>query len=75
MDPFFRALTRPSNVLLAAGLILTLSSHAAPGAESCDQLVALSNQYTGVELTGTQKQYKRKMVAWYVTNCVRKGHR
>jgi hypothetical protein len=75
MDPFFCALTRPSRAFLAAGLILALGSHAAPGAESCDQLVALSNQYTGVELTGTQKQYKRKMVAWYVINCIRKGHR
>jgi hypothetical protein len=62
-------------MVFAAGLILALNSNAAPSAESCEQLVALSNQYAGVELTTTQKQYKRKMTAWYVINCVRKANR
>jgi hypothetical protein len=75
MDHFLRALTHRSCMGFAAGLILALSSNAAPGMESCEQLVALSNQYAGVELTSTQKQYKRKMVAWYVINCVRDAHR
>jgi hypothetical protein len=75
MDHFPRAPARQSRMVFAAGLILALSSNAVPGAESCEQLVALSNQYTGVELTSTQKQYKRKMVAWYVINCVRNARR
>ncbi|MFY9695194.1 MAG: hypothetical protein WAK35_15765 [Xanthobacteraceae bacterium] len=62
-------------MVFAAGLILALSSNAATGVESCEQLVTLSNQYAGVELTSTQKQYKRKTVAWYVINCVRKARR
>jgi hypothetical protein len=75
MDPFSPALARQSRMVFAAGLILALSSNAAPGTESCEQLVALSNQYSGVELTSTQKQYKRKMTAWYVLNCVRNARR
>jgi hypothetical protein len=75
MDPFSRALACQSRMVFAAGLILAISSNAAPGTESCEQLVALSNQYAGVELTSTQKQYKRKMTAWYVINCVRNARR
>ena len=75
MDPFSPALACLSRIVFAAGLILALSSNAAPGAERCKQLVALSNRYAGVELTSTQKHYKRKMVAWYMINCVRKARR
>jgi len=74
MGPFSCPPARQSGVF-AAGLILTLSSNAAPGTESCEQLVALSNQYAGVDLTSTQKQHKRKMTAWYVINCVRNARR
>jgi hypothetical protein len=75
MDPVSRAIACQSRMVFAAGLILVLSSNAAPGTESCEQLVALSNQYAGVELTSTQKQYKRKMTVWYVINCVRNARR
>jgi hypothetical protein len=75
MGPFSCAPARQSGMVFAAELILTLSSNAAPGTESCEQLVALSNQYAGVDLTSTQKQYKRKMTAWYVINCVRNARR
>jgi hypothetical protein len=75
MDTSSRALACLSRMVFAAGLILALSANAAPGAESCEQLVSLSKQYAGVELTSAQKQLKRKMVAWYVINCVRSARR
>jgi hypothetical protein len=71
MDHFLRALPRQSRMAFATGLILALSSNAAPSAESCEHLETLASQYAGVELTSEQKQFKRKMVAWYVINCVR----
>jgi hypothetical protein len=75
MDRFSRALACQSRIVFAAGLVLALSSNAAPSAESCEQLVALSNQYAGVELTSEQKQFRRKMTAWYVINCIRNARR
>jgi hypothetical protein len=71
MDHFLRALARQSCAVLSAGLLLALSLNAASSAESCQQLEALANQYAGVELTSTQKQFKRKMVVWYSTHCSR----
>jgi hypothetical protein len=71
MDHFPRAFARPSLAALSAGLILAFSSNAALSAESCGRLEALATQYAGVELTGTQKQLKRKMVVWYSTHCIR----
>jgi hypothetical protein len=34
-------------------------------------VVALANQYAGVELTGARKQLKRKVANWHPTNCIR----
>jgi glutaredoxin-related protein len=75
MDHFPRVLARPSLAALSAGLILAFASHAASSAESCERLEALANQYAGVELTSTQKQFKRKMMVWYATNCTRQARR
>ncbi len=55
--------------MLSAGLVVAFSSNTAPGAENCVRLEALANQYANIELTSAQKQLKRKMVAWYATNC------
>jgi hypothetical protein len=60
---------------LSAGLLLTFSPNAALSAENCQRLEVLANQYAGVELTSAQKQLKRRMVAWYSTNCVRQARR
>jgi len=60
---------------LSAGLLLAFSPNAALRAENCQRLEALANQYAGVELTSAQKQLKRRMVAWYSTNCVRQARR
>jgi hypothetical protein len=35
----------------------------------CQQLEALHAQYAGVELTSTQKELKRQLVAWYYAHC------
>jgi hypothetical protein len=35
----------------------------------CQQLEELNRQYMGVTLTSAQQQLKRKLVAWYNTNC------
>lgn len=70
MDRFPSAFARQSLATLSACLILAFSSNAAFSAESCERLVALANQYAGVELTGEQKQMKRKMVVWYSRHCV-----
>jgi hypothetical protein len=69
------ALARQSRAVLSVGLILASSSNAALSAENCTRLEALASQYEGVELTGAQQQLKRKMMAWYVTNCLRHARR
>jgi hypothetical protein len=44
-------------------------------AESCGRLEALAVQYADVELTSAQQHLKRKMVAWYLTHCIRQADR
>jgi hypothetical protein len=66
-----------SNVFRAhlAGLTLCtalfVGTSAAARAEDarCDQLIALHRQYAGVALTGEQQGLKRKLMAWYNSNC------
>lgn len=56
---------------LCAGLFLSFTSTASM-AESdprCTQLEELNRQYMGVSLTSDQQALKRKLVAWYNTNC------
>jgi hypothetical protein len=71
MDSLSRAFACLSRMMIAAGLILALSSNAVFSAENCERLEGLANQYAGAELTSAQKQLKRKMVAWYATHCIR----
>ena len=71
MDHFPSVLARQCRAALSAGLILAFSCNAALSAENCQRLEALANQYAGVELTGAQKQLKRKMATWYSTHCMR----
>jgi hypothetical protein len=55
--------------VLCAGLFLTVAASTASADERCQQLVALNNQYKGVELTAAQKQIKVQLVSWYKSNC------
>jgi hypothetical protein len=75
MERFPRALARQSGAVLSAGIILAVCSNAARSAESCERLESLASQYAGVELTGAQKELKRKMVSWYSTHCIRQAAR
>jgi glutaredoxin-related protein len=75
MNHFPRALARRSGAVLSAGLILAVSSRVALSAESCERLEALAIQYASVELTGAQKQLKRKMLVWYSVHCIRQAGR
>jgi hypothetical protein len=57
--------------VLYAGLFLAVAATTASADERCQQLVALNNQYKGVELTAAQKQIKVQLVSWYKANCVK----
>jgi hypothetical protein len=69
MDLSSSVFARHSRTALTAGLFLTITSTGALSNEKCQQLENLARQYAGVELTGPQKQLKRKLVAWYYKNC------
>jgi hypothetical protein len=77
MDHVARALKHHylAFAILGAGLVLAFSSIAGSSAENCQQLEALATQYAGVALTDEQKQFKRKMVAWYSIHCIRHARR
>jgi hypothetical protein len=62
----FARLLRP---LLAASLLVAASGSAAFSNENCRRLEELARQYAGVQLTSSQQQLKRKLVAWYNSNC------
>jgi len=75
MDRLLRGLALSACMVLTVAPILASSSKPALSAENCERLEALASQYAGVELTSAQKQLKRKMVAWYATNCIRNARR
>jgi hypothetical protein len=58
-----------SRTILAAGLLLGISSTSALSNENCQRLETLARQYAGVQLTSEQQKLKRQMVAWYKQNC------
>ncbi len=63
---------RAATLLVTAGLLTAASGTGALSNDgNCRRLEALSRQYAGVQLTGSQQQLKRKMVAWYNGNCMR----
>jgi hypothetical protein len=62
-------IARCLRTVLAAGLLLGISSTTAFSNENCQKLEALARQYAGVELTAEQKKLKAQMVAWYNQNC------
>ena len=67
----FFSIVRRFASALCAGLFLVLATTAGFADERCGQLVALKQQYAGVELTDEQKAIKVQLVAWYRANCGR----
>jgi hypothetical protein len=67
-----RLAKRLAIVVMAAGLPVVVSGTAALSNESnCRQLEDLARQYAGVKLSSQQQQMKRRLVAWYNSNCKR----
>jgi hypothetical protein len=61
-----------ARVTLCTGLFVVGAASTALAEDArCEQLVALHHQYAGVTLTSEQQGLKRKLVAWYNTNCAR----
>ena len=60
---------RPFRKVLCASVLLAFTSTASMADSRCQQLEELNRQYMGVTLTSAQQQLKRKLVAWYNTNC------
>ena len=71
MDGASHARARLFRTVIAAGLLVTASGTAAISSENCQRLEELARQYAGVQLTSSQQQLKRKLVAWYNSNCKR----
>jgi hypothetical protein len=65
----FAFVTRHSRAALCAGAVLSLTSTASLADPRCQQLEELHRQYIGVTLTSSQQQLKRRLVAWYNSNC------
>ena len=65
---------RISNLRYAVPLVLltaTSGTGALSNEANCRRLEDLAGQYARVELTSSQQQLKRKLVAWYNGNCKR----
>jgi hypothetical protein len=63
---------RISNLRCAVlvGLLTATSGTGALSNEgNCQRLEDLARQYAGVQLTSSQQQLKRRLVAWYNGNC------
>jgi hypothetical protein len=71
MDGAGDACARLFRMMIAAGLLVTVSGTAAMSNENCRRLEELARQYAGVQLTSSQQHLKRKLVSWYNTNCKR----
>lgn len=66
----FAVSTRYCLGALCAGLFLSIASTSSKADDyRCKQLEELHRQYLGVSLTTEQQALKRKLVAWYNTNC------
>jgi hypothetical protein len=66
----FAVSTRHFLGALCAGLVLSLTSTSSMADDyRCKQLEELHRQYIGVSLSSDQQALKRKLVAWYNSNC------
>ena len=71
MDGTSNVIARHVRTVMAAGLLLAVSGTGAFSNDNCRRLEDLARQYVGVQLTSSQKQIKRQLVAWYNSNCKR----
>jgi hypothetical protein len=60
---------RPVVLLTAAGFLTISSTASMSNNANCRRLEDLARQYAGVQLTSQQQQLKRRLVAWYNSNC------
>jgi hypothetical protein len=65
----FALSAHPCRAALCAGMLFTLMATPSLADSRCQQLETLHRQYLGVTLTSDQQQLKRKLVAWYNSNC------
>lgn len=66
------AIGRLTALVIASGLLIaTSSTNALSNENNCRRLEDLAQQYAGVQLTSQQQRLKRKLVAWYNSNCKR----
>ena len=66
-----KLVARPLAIAALAGMFIAMSGSAALSNDNCRRLEELARQYAGVQLTSSQQQLKRKLVAWYNANCKR----
>ncbi len=71
MDGTSNNLVRLFCTLVIAGLFVAASGTTALSSDNCRRLEELARQYAGVQLTSSQQQLKRRLVAWYNANCKR----
>ena len=65
-----KAFVRPAIPVIAATLLTAMNGTTALANEhNCRRLENLAQEYTGVQLTKPQQQLKRRLVAWYNSNC------
>jgi hypothetical protein len=70
MDWIGSTFVRPSVLVVAVGVLTTLGNTEALSSEAnCRRLEDLARQYAGVQLTSQQQQLKRRLIAWYNSNC------
>jgi hypothetical protein len=69
MDGASNVLARALAAAVAGGLFVTMNTTVALGNDNCRRLEQLARQYAGVQLTSSQQQLKRRLVAWYNSNC------
>ena len=69
MDRKTFAFSHHARSVLCAGLFVAITSTVSFADARCQQLEELHRQYIGVTLSSEQQALKRKLVAWYNTNC------
>jgi hypothetical protein len=69
MDGTRTVLVRGLRTVAAAGLLVAANTTVALSNDNCRRLEQLAQDYAGVQLTSSQKQLKRRLVAWYKANC------
>jgi hypothetical protein len=70
MARFRNGFASPAILVIAVATIIATSGTSALSNESnCRRLEVLASEYAGVRLTSQQQQLKRRLLAWYNSNC------